>query len=68
MINQQKAMEDAINALVRLNFGQLILFQRHVSEHVFNVFEGAALNEAKRNAAKEVEPSDRKPDSRPFDA
>lgn len=61
MFDHEKAMTDAINAITRLNFRQLITLQASLAEHVFNVWQHAET----RKATSEVEPSvdaDRKPD------
>jgi hypothetical protein len=38
MINKEKAMADAIDAICRLDFKQLITLNAHLSEHISNVW------------------------------
>lgn len=55
MINEEKAMTDAINAITRLNFRQLCTLQASLSEHILNcLLHSYAKKETER---PEVEPS-----------
>lgn len=47
MIDREKAMADAINALVRLDWGQLVLFNAHLAEHMHNIYQHAMLERAR---------------------
>lgn len=39
MFDEKKAMLDAINAISRLNWGQLLLLNRHLGEHLDNIWQ-----------------------------
>lgn len=54
MINEEKAMTDAINAITRLNFRQLCTLQASLSEHILNCLQ---YSYAQNEARPEVEPS-----------
>jgi hypothetical protein len=45
MVDQEKAMTDAINAITRLNFSQLLTLQASLSEHTYNVWQQMMLNQ-----------------------
>jgi hypothetical protein len=52
MINKEKAMADAINAMVRLDWGQLLLLNAHLSEHLHNIHQHALLEREKEKAGE----------------
>lgn len=39
MINEEKAMQDAINSIGKLNFRQLVSLQASLAEHIFNCLQ-----------------------------
>jgi hypothetical protein len=47
MVDQQKAMTDAIDAICRLNWGQLLLLNNHLSEHIHNIWQDQLLRKAR---------------------
>lgn len=53
MIDREKAMTDAINAMVRLDFAQLVLFNAHLSEHMHNVLQHAQLRSEAKKAGEQ---------------
>lgn len=44
-INKEKAMTDAINAITKLDFRQLIMFNASISEHIANVWQHMELKQ-----------------------
>lgn len=55
-LNKEKAMSDAINALVRLDMRQLILFNAHLADHMFNMLQHADVSRAQKEAAENRPP------------
>lgn len=60
MYDEHKAMTDAINAITRLNWGQLLLLNRHVAEHIDNIWQHQLAKN--QNAPKAL--NDRAPKAR----
>jgi hypothetical protein len=43
MFDEKKAMQDAIAAIARLNFFQLLVIQNNLSEHILNCYNYSVL-------------------------
>jgi len=63
-INHQKALEDALDALSRLTYRQLIVLQANLSDHILQCYNYAELQKSEADKA-EVLATDEKANPRP---
>jgi hypothetical protein len=54
-INKEKAMTDAVDAICRLDFNQLILLNAQLSEHMHNILQHTRLR--RQNDEEKKEPT-----------
>lgn len=54
MFDREKAMTDAIDAIVRLDFTQLVVLNAHLAEHMFNVLQAAQVKSARQAGKYEL--------------
>lgn len=51
MINREKVLSDVYENIAKLGFGDLLLIQAQVSEHIFNCWQHHELEREKARAA-----------------
>ena len=52
-VNREKAMADFVSAITRMDMVQLVIANKHLSEHIFNVWQyKIAQNELQKHKEK----------------
>jgi len=65
MINHEKAMQDALEAVSRLTYRQLIVLQANLSDHILQCYNYAEMRKAQEADKAEVLATDEKTNPRP---